>query len=172
MIAWKFLAPGAIGPFSRVAWPTPTGGIPGLWLEAQVHPCASGLHACEAPDLPFWLHAELWEVELEGPVVRAGRKVVAPRGRLIRRIDAWDRRAMHDFCEDCETRVEEYAVQSDEAAEYVIDLADDVEDCHAAAAGNDASRAAQAAGGSVLRNTERIAQSRFLVARLGLDGGD
>jgi len=79
---------------------------------------------------------------------------------------------MHDFCEDCKARVNEYAVQSDAAAAYLEDLADDVGDCHAAAAGEDASRAAEAAGGSVLRNAERIAQSRFLVARLGLDGSD
>jgi hypothetical protein len=169
VIAWKFLAPSATGPFSRVAWPIPTEGGPGQWLEARVHPCASGIHACEASDLPFWLHAELWEVELDGPVLRVGRKVVAPRGRLIRQIEAWDRGARHDFCEDCETRVKEYAIHSADAAAYVDDLADDVEDCHAAAAGDDASRAAEAAGGSALRNAERVAQSRFLVARLGLD---
>lgn len=169
MIAWKFLAPGAMGPFSRVTWPTPTGSAPGPWVEAQVHPCASGIHACEASDLPYWLHAELWEVELEDPVVRMGRKVVAPRGRLTRRVDAWDREAMRDFCKDCETRVQEYALRSSSAAEYLEDLAGDVGDCHTGAGGDDASRAANAAGGVELRDAERAAQSRFLVARLGLD---
>ena len=172
MIAWKFLAPGAMGPFSRVTWPTPSEGRPGAWVEATVHPCASGIHACEAADLPYWLHAELWEVELNGAVVRAGHKVVAPSGRLTRRIDAWDRNAMRAFCEDCEARVTGYASASDAAAEYLEDMADDVGGCHAATASDDASRAAAAAGGSVMQAAERAAQSRFLVARLGLDSPD
>jgi hypothetical protein len=171
VIAWKFLAPGAIGPFSRVPWPTPAGAGPGTWVNAAVHPCASGIHACEAGDLPYWLHVELWEVELEGPVQRAGHKVVAPRGRLTRRIDAWDRDARRDFCEDCETRVRGYASRSDAAGEYLEDLAGDVSGCHAATAGDDASRAATAAGGSALRDTERVAQVRFLVSRLELGDG-
>ena len=168
MIAWKFLAPGAMGPFSRVTWPTPSGTIRGAWVEAHVHPCASGIHACEVADLPYWLHAELWEVELDGPVLRTGHKIVAPRGRLTRRVDTWDRAAMRDFCADCEARVKEYASGSNVAAMYLEDLADDVGGCHAATASDDASRAAAAAGGSAMQAAERISQSRFLVARLGL----
>ena len=171
MIAWKFLAPGAMGPFSRITWPTPSADCPGAWVEAIVHPCTSGIHACEAIDLPYWLHAELWEIELDGVVARAGHKIVAPRGRLTKRVDAWDREAMRAFCADCEKRVREYALLSAAASEYLEDLADDVTDCHAGTASDDASRAAAAAGGSAMQAAERAAQSRFLATRLGLETG-
>ena len=60
-------------------------------------------------DLSYWLNAELWEAELDGDVVRAGHKFVAPRGRLLRRIETWDRDAMRGFCLDCQERVRVYA---------------------------------------------------------------
>ena len=47
--AYKFLAPGAVGPFSGFAWPT---GTPGPWVEAVPHTCATGVHACLVEDLP------------------------------------------------------------------------------------------------------------------------
>lgn len=171
MIAWKFLAPGSVGPFSRFAWPTPSGGVPGPWVEAVVHPCATGIHACEVGHLPFWLHAELWEIELEGAVMRTERKLVAPRGRLLRRVDAWDRDAMRAFCEDCAARVDGYAARSELAAEYLVDMADDIARYLAATASDDAARAAWAAGGADEQAAERAAQARWLAERLGL-GGD
>ena len=86
MIAYKFLRSGAVAPFSSFAWPT---GSPGPWVEAEPHVCVSGIHACRAADLPYWLGAELWEIELDRAVDET-RKVVAPRGRLLRRVDGWD----------------------------------------------------------------------------------
>lgn len=168
MIAWKFTAPGAIGPFSRLVWPRPRDGGPGEWVEASVHPCATGVHACRRSDLPYWIHAELWEVELEGVLTGAGHKIVAPRGRLLRRIEAWDREAMRAFSQSCADRVERYATRSTAAAEYVEDLRDDVERCLAATAGDDAARAADAAGGLGARESERQAQAAWLAHRLGL----
>ena len=41
-------------------------------------------------DLPLWLGRELYEIELAGEIVEERTKVVASRGRLLRRIDAWD----------------------------------------------------------------------------------
>jgi hypothetical protein len=35
------------------------------------------------------MSAQLWEIELAGPIVVQGPKMVARRGRLIRRIDTW-----------------------------------------------------------------------------------
>lgn len=87
MIAYKFLAAGARGPFTGVAWPAI-----GEWLVAT----GPGIHACRADQLAHWLHDELWEVELadtrDGPDC-----VIAARARLVRRVD-WDPRAFADAC--------------------------------------------------------------------------
>ena len=58
----------------------PDGDGPGPWLEtAAARPCREGIHACRPQDLAYWLHHELWEIELDGDIVEAGRKVVAAR---------------------------------------------------------------------------------------------
>ena len=86
MIAYKFLDEGRVAPFTGVRWPEP-----GSWLESdRVELCVSGVHACRIRDLPYWLRTELWEVELEGDVVEGERLVAARRGRLVRRVEAWN----------------------------------------------------------------------------------
>ena len=92
MIAYKFLRADGTGVFTRFAWPLPD-GAPGAWVEAPVVPCRSGIHACRAGDLPLWLGRELYAVELAGEVVEERTKLVAPRARLVRRIDGVGRRA-------------------------------------------------------------------------------
>lgn len=74
---------------------------------AQV--CETGVHACRAGDLPYWLGRELWEVELAGVVVEARYKLVAGRGRLLRRIEGWPE-LERAFAEDCACRVRDLAV--------------------------------------------------------------
>lgn len=90
---WKFLARGGVGPISGVAWPRPPegGGAPGAWLEAggPVDPCRTGLHLCREAQLAFWLHDELWEVEVEGALTDGYDCVIAERGRLVREVEAW-----------------------------------------------------------------------------------
>lgn len=90
-IAWKFLDERSTGLFSRFAWPTPdTAASPGAWVVAgDVLPCSAGVHACRIDDLSWWMSAQLWEIELDGRIVDDDRKVVAERGRLTRRIEAW-----------------------------------------------------------------------------------
>jgi hypothetical protein len=93
MHAYKFLRPGAVGPFSRVEWPQPEGAAPGGWLAAgtgEAALCRAGVHACAPEHLPFWLAEELWTVELREPVVEQRSKLVAPAGRLGTRVVAWD----------------------------------------------------------------------------------
>jgi hypothetical protein len=86
--AYKFLRAGSIAPFTGLRWE------PGQWVEAEeVLPCDVGIHACRPDDLPFWINDELWEIELDGDVVAAERKVVATRGRLVRRVEAWTQAA-------------------------------------------------------------------------------
>jgi len=87
MLAWKFLAPGALAPFTGISWPVPGEGDGG-WVEARSKP-ARGVHACALEDLPYWIDQELWVVELEGEVTRARRQLIAGRGRLVARLDEW-----------------------------------------------------------------------------------
>ncbi len=87
MLAWKFFAPGAVAPFTGVAWPLPHGRGAG-WVEARSSPGA-GVHACALEDLPYWIDQELWAVELDGEVRRSRRQLVGARGRLIARVQEW-----------------------------------------------------------------------------------
>src|SRR2546430_4581918 len=90
MLAYKFTRPGAVSPFSCFSWPMPAGGQPGEWVEASESlPCRAGIHACRPAQLPYWLAAELWAIELEGEVVETADKVVARRGRLVEAVGAW-----------------------------------------------------------------------------------
>ena len=89
MRTYKFLTAEGRGAFSGFGWPLPNGGS-GPWVDSEVELCRSGIHACRAADLPYWLAPALYEIELDGPLDESEIKVVAPRGRLIRRIDEWD----------------------------------------------------------------------------------
>jgi hypothetical protein len=158
MIAYKFLRSGAVAPFSSFAWPT---GSPGPWVEAKPNVCASGIHACRAADLPYWLGAELWEIELDGAVGEA-RKLVAPRGRLLSRVDGWDASTARAFGESCVSAVDSLGTMTDFA-----------EDVRALVAAGDpagasfvAARAAETAGDAY--EAERQRQADWLVARLEL----
>lgn len=88
---WKFLDHRGSTVFSGFEWPLPRGEAPGPWVEAldAIRPCTSGIHACRRTDLSWWLSADLWAIELGGPVRSVGNKVVAPRGRLLRRVADW-----------------------------------------------------------------------------------
>jgi len=111
VIAYKFLRPGAVGPFSGVPWPAPSAGRPGAWVTADAapRPCVAGVHACRAGDLSWWLDAELWRIELDGQIVEAPRKLVAQRGRLVERVDAWTAATATAFAEACVLRVRDGA---------------------------------------------------------------
>ena len=104
--AWKFLAPGQVAPFGGVRWPEPGPHAPAHWFR----PPAGEVFACRIVDLPWWLDAELWEVELEGPVSTLESQLVAPAGRLLRRIEAWDASALRDYGAACALRARELAV--------------------------------------------------------------
>ena len=90
MIAYKFLRQDGTTVFTNFRWPLPGDGEPGEWVDAEIDPCHSGIHACRTGDLPLWAGRVLYEVELDGEIREERTKVVASRGRLMRRIDAWD----------------------------------------------------------------------------------
>lgn len=107
MIAYKFLRDGRVGPFSGVRWPAP-----GEWLHATAggRTCEGRVHACRAEDLPEWMDAELWRIELDGEVAVDCGKLVADRGRLVERIATWDAAFMAAFAEACTLRARDAAL--------------------------------------------------------------
>ncbi len=108
--AHKFLAGDGSGVFTRFRWPLPSGDAPGAWVEAKpVSSCRSGVHACRVEQLPYWLAAALYEVELEGEIVEEPLKLVAGRGRLVRRIEVWDDAVRAEFAACCGERARELA---------------------------------------------------------------
>jgi hypothetical protein len=110
MTAYKFLASGAVGPFTGFEWPVPRRGGAGAWVEAPDPTPAHGVHACRVRDLAFWLDAELWRAELEDPVAEGQRQVIASRGRLLERVTRWDDEAARSFAEACVWRARDGSV--------------------------------------------------------------
>jgi hypothetical protein len=163
MTAYKFLEEGAVSPFAGFHW-----GI-GEWVEAtSADVCRRGIHACRIGDLPFWLGPELWEIELDGEVVDHGRKVVAPRGRLTRRIEGWNDQARAEFGASvlARTRIRFGAVAG--LAGFVGDIQRHLASGRVPLAAFAAARAAELAGGPAEYERERSRQAAWLADRLGL----
>jgi hypothetical protein len=112
MLAFKFLASGSVGLFSGYLWPVPERGEEGAWVgvDGNVEACATGVHACRlGVGLLDWIDDELWRIELEDAVDVADDVVLAARGRLVSRIDAWDADAARAFASACKRRASELA---------------------------------------------------------------
>lgn len=101
MIAYKFLAADRFATFSGINWPEP-----GTWLETEgeLERCSSGLHALRAQALLGWIDDELWTCELDGAIQDDGDVLVAERGRLLERVQAWNEVIAYDFARSCATR--------------------------------------------------------------------
>jgi len=110
VIAYKFLARGAVSPFSALAWPAPSGATPGAWHAASAG-SEAWIHGCRPADLPYWVDAELWRVELSEPVRPVRHEVQADRGRLLGRIEGWDPEAKRDFTVQCALRTRDFAAE-------------------------------------------------------------
>ena len=161
MTAYKLLRPGRVAPFGGVAWP-----LPGEWLEVErVEACRSGLHACRAADLPYWLGlGELWEVELEG-IEFDDRKLAARRGRLLRRVEEWNERTQQAFVGSCAERLRPLAA----ADPRFLAFLSDVEASSPQGAAFVAARAAELNGGPAAYEAERRAQADWLISALALE---
>jgi hypothetical protein len=112
MIALKFLERGAVGRFSGFAWPQPSADHPGDWVTAtdEVRRCYHGVHASLTEDMLNWLDDELWKVELDGDITVHDGMLVAGRGRLLRRVDAWNAQTASAFAADCALRARHRAL--------------------------------------------------------------
>ena len=111
MIAYKFLAPGAVSPFSGVAWPPPSGTSPGAWVAASPGQ-ELWIHGCRPADLPYWIDAELWRVELSDPARPVRHEVQAERARLLGRLEAWGLASRREFTLHCALRTAGYAAEA------------------------------------------------------------
>jgi hypothetical protein len=87
MEALKFLHPGRVAPFTRATWPPP-----GQWLASAAprELCRAGVHALLANVLAVWIAEELWRAERDGGQELTPGIVVASRGRLLGRVEAWN----------------------------------------------------------------------------------
>lgn len=102
MRAYKVLN-GGRSEFTGLEWPLPAAGQPGRWVHADgpLALCVNGIHASTTEQLPHWLGAEIWEIELDGDVLVEDAALVASTARLLRKIDAWDEPARRRFAEAC-----------------------------------------------------------------------
>jgi hypothetical protein len=169
VIAHKFLRRDGASVFAQFRWPLPHSG-PGPWVEAQVLPCRSGVHACRPPDLPFWVNDVLYEIELDGDIVDEATKVVAPRGRLLRRIGEWDEDLRASYTRMCADR----ALQLTQSASPPLDdWAAVVEPSvpeGPALLGFVAARIGEEISGVSGYDAERVRQANWLAHRLSLSG--
>ena len=159
MIAYTFTGPAARRPFRGDHWPPP-----GEWAGA-----GRGSHV---EHLPVWIASELWLVELEGSVHEVETQLRADRGRLIRRIDAWDDAAAADFARWCGRRVLELSERTPGGDErmgaYLADAQELGDPGDANVAGWVAARAAAAVLGEEGAERERARQADWLRDRLEL----
>lgn len=131
MIAYKFLAHGAMSPISRFEWPIPVSITTGAWVEASglLAPCARGIHVCREMDLAHWINDELWELEADGDSILAFDCMVVRRARLRRRIEAWTDGGALRFAGACIERAETLL---DASAAQSLQLLDDAREAASA----------------------------------------
>jgi hypothetical protein len=105
VIAYKFLARGAVSPFVHFRWPGP-----GAWVSAPPGRDDAWMHACRTGDLPYWLDDELWRIELDDPVREERYQIASPRARLVSRISGWDPALAREYARACALRARDVAL--------------------------------------------------------------
>jgi hypothetical protein len=167
VIAYKFLRADGSSVFSAFRWPLPD-GAPGAWVDARIDPCRSGIHACRPADLPYWAGRALYEIELEGQIVQEPTKLVASRGRLLRRLGQWEDGLSDVYTRVCADRAHELALGASPALEEWDAVIEPSIPEGPALLGFVAARIAEERGGADAYRAERARQSAWLAERLGL----
>jgi len=80
-------------------------------VRGTLEPGSNGVHALRTRHLVDWIDDELWLIELADDVEEIDDMLVARRGRLLRRIQSWDREAARDFGESCIWRARDLAAE-------------------------------------------------------------
>jgi hypothetical protein len=137
------------------------------WVEVPppLEPSRRGVHACRVEDLPHWLDEELWRVELAGAALSADRMVVAERGRLLDRVDAWSAGVLRELAAVSLARRCHDASLLADAAYWDEPISTAYMSAHSAGLEADRSGGGYWAGFTA----ERAAQADWLAARLGLE---
>jgi hypothetical protein len=92
MRAFRFLAVDHRDPRTGVVWT-------GDWIAPS-----GGVVAFRKEHLHHWIAPELWQVELDGPIVERELSLIGARGRLRAQIEGWDANAATDFLGWCAAR--------------------------------------------------------------------
>jgi hypothetical protein len=121
MHAFRFLAKGAMSVSSQIAWSKPQRGRPGEWLGRGTEGTRRGVLAHRVDDLPYWVHDELYRVELRGPIEELSTGILARELRLCAQIDEWTEATRFDFGHDCIVQLQQRA--ADLAREQAVDWA-------------------------------------------------
>ncbi len=167
MIAYKFLRPDGTSVFTGFSWPPPVDG-PGEWVEAEAKACRSGIHACLPEHLPLWAGSTLYEVELDGDVAEDRTKLVASRGRLRRRIEAWEEGGRDSYTRMCANRAHELTRDASPALDQWEAAIEPSVREGPALLGFMAARIAEEIAGPEAYHTERERQTAWLVEQLRL----
>lgn len=176
-VAYKFLTRHATGPFSDRAWPLPTGGDPAAWIEADagaLELCGRGAHVCGPANLAYWLHDDLWQVEVDGDQIVGIDCLIVRRARLVRRLDDWrEGGAAARFAAACVAHALALVPAGAPARAYLDDAMEASRYGYVAVAAFAAALAiAQATGpgqgGESAYRVERAWQSAWIVRELGL----
>jgi hypothetical protein len=167
VIAYKVLHADGSSLFSRFSWPLP-GDEPGEWVESPPDPCRSGIHACRASDLPYWAGRVLYEIELAGDLVEDTTKVVASRGRLLRRVEGWDEALREEYTRMCADRAHALALDESPRLEKWDAVVEPSIPEGPALLGFVAARIAEERTGPAGYTAERVRQARWLAERLEL----
>jgi hypothetical protein len=104
VIAYKFLAAGAVSPFTGFRWPGA-----GEWVTAPAREEA-WIHACRRADVPYWLDDELWAIELDGPIRESRYQIAAGRARLVAGFPAWNSMLRREYARACAFRARHLAL--------------------------------------------------------------
>jgi hypothetical protein len=169
VIAYKFLRPDRTSVFTGFSWPRPNGGSGG-WVEAEVEPCRSGIHACRPEHLPLWAGQVLYEIEHAGEIIDDRTKLIAARARLTRRIDAWEEEAVRDrYTRMCADRAHELARRASPPLEQWEAAIEPSVPEGPALLGFMAARIAEEIDGPDAYQVERGRQTEWLVEQLQLD---
>src|SRR6266542_3298368 len=137
-------------------------------FELHLNLCDGCFSFVEQVRMTAGMAGRLSEIEVDGQIEAHAIKVVAGRGRLLRRIGAWDAATRHAYGQMCFARAHELVAASegrfdDWAPTTEIALAE------SARLGFIAATIAQLIGGVAAHLEERRRQSDWLVAHLALD---
>lgn len=114
---YGFLGQDAVAFLSGFRWPRPAGGRPGAWVRAGEDAPPDVVRGVPVEQLLWWLDDELWELEVEGALVPAGRAIAADRARLVRRVDTWTPELALELVATCAERVRAHGLD-----EYADDI--------------------------------------------------